>query len=235
MTIPNLESYCLVRNPSFKSWWVSDRNAVIYDFGTHVGSVGEAAQILRRQFSGETTLTIHNLKPSQYGESADWIAVEVILTPERSKRNALLRGLKVNNQAIPVIPSIASNEAGAYMVLRISGLPADESPVTAVGRVRESVRRLFPSWANEKIGVSTVFPELRGEFEDEYHGSIVALLEDAYPIPKGLSTAYLQSYNGHYPFEARTFHYHVYCKQCREVDSHTTTNCRYFHPYGRPY
>ncbi|KAI8147443.1 hypothetical protein BJV82DRAFT_595485 [Fennellomyces sp. T-0311] len=234
-----LEHYKFARDERFRQWWISDRKGVIiYTFYDFVPNVKEASQLLRRKFSGETTLAIRALTPEIYAlndeQERQWIVLEVLIQPQRSYMFALKRGLKINRgQEATVVPAISRSAAGAYMIMRFSGLPLDDGPEVCADKVRRSMGKLFPFWHGEKIRVRDVFAETIDE-EDavRYHGSIVAILDDDYYIPQhNLETglAYISEYDIQAKFESiGPFHYSAYCSACHTIDSHTTENCKYF-------
>lgn len=252
MEPPPLTYYQLPRDDRFRPWWVSNRTTVIYNFYDHVTNVKEASQILRRQFSGNTSMAIRALTPGAYNEEEKtWIALEVSFTPEKSRLLALKRGVKppagtitaAEQHPVTVVPAIRSNAAGAYTIMRFRDLPmsSDESPKTTAFKARQSIRALFRSWIQDQQDGSVspplvldAFPELLGQDEDVYQGSIVVLIEGDYYIPQKdmeRGTAYISAYDAHFPFEVLTYQYAAYCRQCRTIDSHTTDHCKFFSPY----
>lgn len=253
MEPPPLKHYQLARDDRFRPWWVSNRPTVIYDFYTNVANVKEASQILRRQFSGNTSMAIRGLTPGDYNEEEKaWVSLEVAFTPEKSRLLALKRGVRLpaditaaEQHPVTVVPAIRSNAAGSYMIMRFQGLPVttsdDDLPMTAAFKIRRSIRTLFRSWKQDQEDgvhppplVLDAFPELLGEDEDVYQGSVVVLIEGDHYIPQKdmeRGTAYIAAYGTYFPFEALTYQYAAYCRDCRTIDSHTTDNCKFFNPY----
>ncbi|KAI7885601.1 hypothetical protein K492DRAFT_203812 [Lichtheimia hyalospora FSU 10163] len=166
----------------------------------------------------------------------------------KSRLLALKRGVRlpVNSTAeqhpVTVVPAIRSNAAGAYMIMRFHGLPmtSDDLPTTTAFKIRQSIRSLFRSWQqDQQDGLPSplaldAFPELLGQDQDVYQGSIVVLIEGDYYIPQKdmeRGTAYIAAYDAYFPFESLTYQYAAYCRECRMIDSHTYDNCKFFNPY----
>ncbi|KAI9491815.1 hypothetical protein BDB00DRAFT_831523 [Zychaea mexicana] len=265
-----LTNYMFARNDRFRPWWISDRkNVLIYTFYNHVTSDKEACQLLRRNFSGETSMIIRTLSTENYyaslslpsppqtttttvecqptkeeediDDEKNWVVLEVLIQPERSYMLALKRGLKIErDKEATVVPAIPRSAAGAYMIMRLSGLPMhgedkEDQDIICANNVRKSIGSLFLYWQhdNKPIRVLEVFPE-RIEEEDavRWKGSVVVILDGDYYIPQqnlesGL--AYVAAYDQHVKFQViGPFHYNAFCPTHRIIDSHTPENCKYF-------
>ncbi|KAG2227041.1 hypothetical protein INT45_006448 [Circinella minor] len=253
---PPLETYMFLRNDRFRPWWISDRKStIIYTFYDYVSNDKEACQLLRRNFSGETSLIIRTLEPINYIQCDDqqeeqekkWVVLEALIQPEKSYNVALRRGLKIKrDQQVTVVPAIHSRAAGAYMIMRFSGLPYkkkeknrddddydDEDERTCVYKVRKSMGSIFPYWEGEKIQLLDAFAETVDEQDAvRFKGSVIVILDGDYYIPQknvDSGLAYIAEYNTEVKFEhIGPFQYSAYCSTCRTIDSHTPENCKYF-------
>ena len=256
---PPLETYMFSRDDRFCPWWISDRkNIIIYTFYDYVSNDKEACRLLRQNFSGETSIVIRTLNPTNYLQWGNheeerekkWVVLEALIQPEKSYMMALKRGLKVKrDQEVTVVPAIHSRAAGAYMIMRFSGLPFngkqkkknngdgndydDEADRVCVYNVRQSIGSIFPYWQGEQIRLLDVFAETVNEQDAvRFKGSVIVILDGDYYIPQknvesGL--AYIAEYDEEVKFEhIGPFQYSAYCSTCRTVDSHTREYCKYF-------
>ncbi|KAI9257223.1 hypothetical protein BDA99DRAFT_573531 [Phascolomyces articulosus] len=222
----------------------------------------EACQLLRRKFSGETSMIIRTLAPQNFAsirhnhnelqreKEKKWIVLEILIQPERSFIMALKRGLKINrDQQATVVPAITRHASGAYMLMRFSDLPFDQSKNhnnnsndesyddeeerMCVNSIRKSMSTLFPYRRGEKIRVLDVFAETVDEQDVvRFKGSVVVILDGDYYIPqKNMESglAYISEYDKNIKFECiGPFQYSAYCPTCRTVDSHIPEYCKYF-------
>ena len=197
-----LETYMFSRDDRFRPWWISDRkNIIIHTFYDYVFNDKEACQLLRRNFSGETSIIIRTLNPTNYLQCGNqkgerekkWVVLEALIQPEKSYMIALKRGLKIKrDQEVTVVPAIHSRAAGAYMIMRFFGLPFnqkqrkknngdeddydDKAERVCVYNVRKSIGSIFPYWQGEQIRLLDVFAETVDEQDAvRFKGSVIAI------------------------------------------------------------